>query len=116
MNRPGGTAKPVSQQYVEAVNAADLDAVMALFADDAVLQHPMGVFTDPAGMAGFYRDVVFAGKAVTEIVTSARDGGYEWPEIEATSRLADTDEKVHAADLFEIDDAGDIVRLAIYYR
>ena len=110
------TTASIGRRYVEAVNDADVDALMALFAEDAVLQHPMGVFTDPEGMAGFYTDVVFAGRAVTEIVTTARDGNREWVEIEATSPLSEDGRRVYAADLFELDDAGLISRLAIYYR
>ena len=35
----------VSQQYVDAVNAADGDTLLALFADGAVLHHPLGTYT-----------------------------------------------------------------------
>ena len=107
---------PIGQRYVEAINAADLDALLALFADGAVLQHPMGTFTDPESMAGFYRDVVFAGQAVTRIASTSRDGAREWVEIEASSPLGEPGNKVYAADLFELDATGRISRLAIYYR
>jgi ketosteroid isomerase-like protein len=106
----------IGQQYVEAINAADLDALLALFAEGAVLQHPMGTFTDPESMARFYRDVVFAGQAVTRIATTSRDGNRVWVEIEASSPLGEPGNKVYAADLFELDETGRISRLAIYYR
>ena len=110
------TEAPIAQRYAAAINAADIDALMALFADGAVLLHPAGVFTDRATMAGFYTDAVFAGKAVIEVVATARDGNREWAEIEATSPLSEDGERMYAADVFELDDAGRIVRLAIYYR
>jgi hypothetical protein len=106
---------PVGRRYVDAVNGADLDALMALFADGAVLHHPMGTFADAEAMRAFYRDVVVAGKAVTTIVASSRDGDREWVEIEATS-ASGSGKVVHAVDVFEVDESGRIARLAIYYR
>jgi len=110
------TETSIAHRYAAAINAADIDALMALFADDGVLLHPAGVFADRAAMAGFYTDAVFAGKAVIEVVATARDGNREWAQIEATSPLSEDGERMYAADVFELDDAGRIVRLAIYYR
>ncbi|KAA1419372.1 nuclear transport factor 2 family protein [Nocardioides humilatus] len=106
----------ISQQYVAAVNAADLDTLLALFAADAVLEHPMGTFATSEERGRFYSEVVFAGRAQTTIVSTSRDGDREWVEIEAISPLGEPGNKVHAADLFELDEAGRIRRLAIYYR
>ena len=109
-------SRSVGERYVAAINAEDGTALMALFAEGAVLHHPLGTFTGREEMLGFYTDVVFAGKAQTEIVTSCVEEHREWIEIEATSPLGDPGNRVHAADVFDLDGEGLVQRLAIYYR
>src|SRR5437870_3894466 len=56
-------AREAAQAYVDAVNAADLDGLLDLFAKDAVLRHPSGVYEGIDALAGFYGDVVFPAQA-----------------------------------------------------
>lgn len=108
----------VSQQYVDAVNAADGDTLLALFADGAVLRHPLGTFTGHDELRGFYESVVFQGQAVTTLLTCEPlpEGG-ELALLSATSKVSEPDAKpLHAADVFRLDDEGRITELQIFYR
>ena len=107
----------VAQQYVEAVNAADGEALLALFADGAVLRHPLGTYTGHDELRGFYDTVVFQGQAVTTVlsVDDLPDG--ELALLSATSKVSEPDAKpLHAADVFRLDGAGLISELQIFYR
>ena len=107
----------VSQQYVDAVNAADGDTLLALFADGAVLHHPLGTYTGRDELRGFYDSVVFQGQAVTTLlsVEAVEDG--ELALLSATSKVSEADAKpLHAADVFRLDADGRITELQIFYR
>lgn len=106
----------IAQQYVDTVNTQDAESLLALFAGDAVLRHPVGTYTGHEELGRFYRDIVFAGQAVTEIVDHWDVDGGELALLEATSRLDPNAGTVHAADVFRIDGAGRIRELEIYYR
>jgi len=105
----------IAEQYIEAVNQADIHRLMKLFSPTASLLHPAGVFTDPDAIRNFYESVVFAGKAVTEIQAKFTDGDAEIVQIRASSPLGEPGNYVHAADVFQIRD-GLIEQLDIYYR
>ncbi|MCX2932050.1 nuclear transport factor 2 family protein [Mycobacterium sp. CVI_P3] len=105
----------ISEQYIEAVNQADINTLMGLFAPSAVLSHPAGEFADVDAIRNFYESVVFAGQAITEIQARFTDGDTEILQIRASSPLGEPGHYVHAADVFRIR-AGLIERLDIYYR
>ena len=105
----------VAKKYIDAVNRADIDALMGLFAPTASLKHPAGTFTDPAALRQFYETVVFTGQAVTDIEAQFRDGDTEIVQIRASSPLGEPGHFVYAADIFTVRD-GLIERLEIYYR
>ncbi|MFB1295062.1 nuclear transport factor 2 family protein [Mycobacterium sp. pW049] len=105
----------VAWQYIDAVNRADIEALMGLFAPSACLNHPAGTFADPHAIRNFYETVVFAGRAVTEIDASFSDGDTEILQIKASSPLGEPGKFVYAADVFTLRD-GFIERLDIYYR
>ena len=48
----------ISEQYIEAVNRADIDTLMGLFSPTATLAHPAGLFTDPDAIRNFYQSIV----------------------------------------------------------
>jgi ketosteroid isomerase-like protein len=107
----------VSQQYVDAVNAADGDTLLALFAEGAVLRHPVGTYTGHDELRGFYESVVFQGQAVTTLQSVDLLPGGELAVLSATSRVSEPDAKpLHAADIFRLDDEGRITELQIFYR
>jgi hypothetical protein len=51
----------IAEKYIDAVNRADIDDLMALFAANATLRHPAGTFVGARQIADFYVSVVFAG-------------------------------------------------------
>ena len=105
----------IAQQYIEAVNRADIETLMSLFSKTASLFHPAGEFRDLDAIRNFYESVVFAGKAVTEIQASFTDGDAEIVQIRASSPLGEAERYLYAADVFRVSD-GRIERLDIYYR
>ena len=105
----------ISEQYIEAVNQADIDTLMSLFSPTATLAHPAGLFTDADAIRNFYESIVFAGQAITEIQAKFTDGDTEILQIRASSPLGEPGNYVRAADVFSIRD-GLIERLDIYYR
>src|SRR5207244_623555 len=82
-------ARDAAEAYVEAINAADLDALLELFADDAVLRHPIGVYEGAKALADFYQDVVFAGRASLTLTRLLADGRLAMFEVEASSALGE---------------------------
>ena len=112
---------PIVEGYVAAINAADPDGVVALFADDAVLVNPLGTFTGSDEITSFYRDVVVAGQAVLGVGAVTVDDLAEAAtvvraEVIATSPLDPDGGQLVADDAFHLDAAGRITRLEITYR
>ena len=56
----GSLARATAEAYVAAVNAVDLDGLVALFAEDAVLDHTLGHFEGHDALRAFYADNVLA--------------------------------------------------------
>jgi steroid delta-isomerase len=106
----------IASRYVEAVNTQDADGLLALFAPDALLLHPVGRFEGTAEIAGLYRDIVFLGQAQATIVNHYALEGVEVALLEATSPVDPDAGTVHAADIFTLNAAGTLDRLEIYYR
>ena len=68
----------IAQRYVEAMNAADIDAMMALFAPDAVLRHPSGVYAETDAIRGFFVEIAFGNAARLHPVGGAEQGDTAW--------------------------------------
>jgi steroid Delta-isomerase len=109
------TARELADRYVEAVNAGDLETVVALFADDAQLLNPFGHFTGTEPVRGFYEKTIFA---VTPRVTAAgwiEEGNRIAFELEA--RVDGYDAVQYAMDHLTVAADGEhIGRMALYYR
>lgn len=106
----------IAEQYVEAVNNADIDQLMNLFAADGVLRHPSGTYAGREALRNFYATVVLAGQTVLSIERQAVVDDVELLQVSATSPLAGEDApKLYAADVFLVRD-GKIDALDIYYR
>jgi hypothetical protein len=110
------TIMTIAERYVAAVNDADEATLMSLFAPDGELRHPVGTYRGRDDIVGFYRDMVFAGKATTEITRLVTAPGVEVVQIEATSPLGEPGNRVYAVDVFTLGPGGDIQTLEIYYR
>ena len=56
----GSLARATAEAYVDAVNAVDLDGLVALFAEEAVVDHAFGTFEGTAAIRTFYAENVLA--------------------------------------------------------
>lgn len=104
------------ERYVEAVNNADSSALLALFAEDATLTHPVGTDHGHTEIADFHNDVVFAGQVHMTITRQIEHGNVEVVQIQGTSPLSEDGTTVHTVDIFELNDEGLVQNLDIYYR
>jgi steroid delta-isomerase len=108
----GSLARATAEAYVEAVNAVDLDGLVALFADDAVLDHASGRFEGTEAIRTFHAENVLAfapqvtsgdwveqGRAVTFHLEASVDGA-----------------RSQAVDHLTVDDAGRIVHLEVGFH
>jgi hypothetical protein len=108
----GSLARTTADAYVDAVNAVDLDGLIALFAEDAVLDHAFGTFEGTDAIRAFYAENVLAfapqvepgdwleqGRTVTFHLDAHVDG--------ATSKTVDH---------LTVDDSGRIAHLEVGFR
>jgi|SRR5437868_3065788 hypothetical protein len=105
----------VAERYVEAVNNADSAALLALFAEDATLTHPVGTDQGHVEIADFHTDVIFEGQVRMTIVRNIVQGNTEVAQLEGSSPLNE-DTTIHTVDIFTLNDAGLVQTLDIYYR
>lgn len=109
------TARDAATAYLAAINAADLDAVRELLADDATLFHQLGTFEGPEAVLGFYRDVVFPAGVVAEPEGWIVDEGACVVQLLAHSPLA-PGQDLHYIDVFRVNERGEVTSLTIYSR
>jgi len=108
------TPTDLAHSYFEAMRARDLEAVVGLFADDAVMVLPDGhEVVGRADLRALYTRI-FATSAPTPapvaiIVTPA------CAAVEIETRLGDGSLR-RTANFFHLDGAGRIVRLSVYKR
>lgn len=105
----------VAKRYVEAVNNADTPALLALFAEDATLTHPVGTDHGHTEIADFHTDVIFDGRVRLTLARSIEQGNVEVAQLEGTSPINE-DTTVHTVDIFTLNDQGLVQTLDIYYR
>lgn len=56
----GSLARATAEAYLDAVNAVDLDGLIGLFAEDALLEHAFGTFEGTEAIRTFYAENVLA--------------------------------------------------------
>lgn len=105
----------VAERYIEAVNNADTPALLALFAEDATLTHPVGTDQGHTEIADFHTDVIFAGQVRITLSRALEQGNIEVAELQGTSPLSE-DTTIHTCDIFTLNDNGLVQTLDIYYR
>lgn len=107
-------ARSAAERYQKHINDGDADSLVALFADSAVLEHPVGRFEGHEAIRGFYTTYVLPFSTHIDITSWVCEGPHCVFEMEARSPRSD---KVsHAIDHVTVDEAGLITRIAIYYR
>lgn len=107
--------RAAAHTYVECINSKDLETLMSLFAEDGKLVHPYGVFEGKDKLAEFYGGLVMVADTHLSIGRVAAEGCVCSIEVIGISPQA-PDKPQYAIDLFEVNDAGLVCELAIYYR
>src|ERR1700737_837813 len=110
-----GETMSVAERYIEAVNNADTPALLALFAEDATLTHPVGTDQGHTQNADFHTDVIFEAQVHMPLSRTIEQGNIEVAQLEGTSPLNE-DTIVSTCDIFTLNDNGLVQTLDIYYR
>lgn len=91
----------IAEQYIDAVNAADIELLVGLFAEDATVRNPADTYRGRGSIRGFYESVVFAGRAMTRIERQLTFDEIQVLQISAASPLANQNASpLRAADVF----------------
>ena len=101
--------------YMLLVSEARLDDLVALFADDAVVVQRAGTFSGREEIRGFYRDTILPNRPQCRGELFSSTERQAVLEMRA-STAARPDSEAEVLDLFELNDAGEIARLSIYFR
>lgn len=97
-------------RYVARANAGDLDALMQLFAEDAVVEHETGRFEGRDAIRGFYRDVILPANPVIG-VAAYEDRADGCRVVFETTTDAVPGRVLRAVDRVFLDDDGRIAHL-----
>ena len=107
---PGGAE--IAARYVDAMNAADIDAMMALFADGAQLRHLTGVYAGREAIRTFFLEVAFDNHARLHRVATCGAEDMAWLEAEAESDVTPGRQRI--VDVFRLDGNGRVSDLGVY--
>jgi len=103
----------IVERYVAAYNARDMDAVLALYRDDATMEDPYGTppVSGKEALAALYKEGFEMG------VVLALDGRIRCAGNAVAFPLVGTTEqgKLYIIDLFEFDEAGLVERMRAYW-
>ena len=107
----------IVDRYLVAINAGDMAAVMALYADDALVEDPAG--TEPKRgdeILQFYNNA-FAGGAKVELAGPVRllAKAAAFPFRAEISRVDGPTMIVDVIDIFEFDSAGKVAKMTAYF-
>jgi len=103
--------------YLAAINAGDMEAVMALYADDASVEDPAGTAPKRGDeILQFYKNA-FAGGANAELTGPVRlsDKAAAFPFRAEITRTDGPVLIVEVIDIFEFDSAGKVARMTAYF-
>jgi ketosteroid isomerase-like protein len=115
-------ARAAAETYRESVNTKDLDLLRTIFADDVVLfvptmaldlKNPDGVFHGIGEAMEFFATTSFPAQAILTYTHVYEDGNS--CVVELQGRLPPGN-SVEALDIFTVNDAGLVTRMAVYAR
>jgi ketosteroid isomerase-like protein len=102
----------VAQRYVEAMNAADIDRMMSLFAPHAVMRHMTGTYEGREAIRTFFIEIAFGNSARLERIVLSSQADMAWLEVEARSDVTPGCQRV--VDVFRFGPGGLIEDLGVY--
>ena len=108
-------ARAAAHSYVDAINNKNLQQLLALFAADAELVHPFGVFSGKAKLEEFYGGLVMLADTRLTVARESAENRICCVEVVGVSPQA-PDKPQYAIDLFEVNAQGLVQNLSIYYR
>lgn len=108
-------ATQAAQAYVEYINTKQLQPLLDLFAEQARLVHPYGLFEGREKLAEFYGGLVMPADTALSITSTTTEQNRCVIAVMAVSPQA-PGKAQYALDLFTVDGQGKIVELAIYYK
>ena len=106
--------RTVAEDYIAAVNAADIEALLALFSEKAQLRNPIGTFDGKEAIRAFYEGVVFRSKVHATVSKILSGDGHTMMEMYAETPFR-PDYRAWAVDVFDLDAEGLVTKLWIYY-
>ncbi len=115
-------ARKVADTYRESVNSKDLDLLRTIFAEDVVLQvptmamtlkNPDGIFHGIDAAMDFFASTSFPAQAILTYTHVYEDGNSCVVELEGRLPPGNS---VEALDIFTVNDAGLVTRMAVYAR
>ena len=115
-------ARAAAETYRQAVNTKDLDLLRTIFADDVVLsvptmalelKNPDGVFRGIEEAVEFFATTSFPAKAILTYTHIYEDGNSCVVELEGRLPPGNS---VEALDIFTVNGAGLVARMAVYAR
>lgn len=108
-----GRALSAVESYVEARNAANVDSLIALFGEDAVIRHGGAAAHGPAGLRPFVEELLRNETCPVTIARLISDGNVAMVELWRAD-LASSEERRHAVEVLVVDADGLIQELNIY--
>lgn len=107
--------RAAAHTYIACINSKNLDGLMAIFADDAELVHPFGVFSGKEKLVEFYGGLVMLADTKLTVARESAESNICCVEVVGVSPQA-PDKPQYAIDLFEVNKDGLVKNLSIYYR
>ena len=104
--------RTLTEKYIDAVNKADINELIALFAPTATLSQRDRLYEGTDQIAGFYRELWLPGPSAHEVERQFADGNALIVQFKA---VGPTGEIRHAVDVFIITNTL-VESLEIYYR
>lgn len=108
-------ARAAAHTYVNCINTKNLDGLLVIFADDAELIHPFGVFSGKQKLVEFYGGLVMLADTKLTVARESAENNICCVEVIGISPQA-PDKPQYAVDLFEVNAEGMVKNLSIYYR
>jgi hypothetical protein len=108
-------ARAAAHTYVACINSKNLDGLLAIFAEDAELVHPFGVFAGKAKLVEFYGGLIMHADTQLTVGRESAENNICVVEVVGVSPQA-PDKAQYAIDLFEVNEQGLVKNLSIYYR